>query len=65
MEAYPNTFLSILLYTAWPLPIGLTSAVFAVLALRAAFDRTRDLRRLMLVEPGLTSSRRRTRPRVT
>ncbi|TBU29728.1 STE3-domain-containing protein [Dichomitus squalens] len=57
MEAYPNTFLSILLNTSWPLPIGLTSAVFAVLALRAAFDRTRDLRRLTLVEPGLTTSR--------
>ena len=53
VEAYPNTFLSILLNTVWPVPIGLVSAVYAVLAVRGT---TRDLRRLQAVETGgLTS----------
>ena len=56
VEAYPNTFLSILLNTSWPIPIGLASAVFAFLALRGALDRTRDLKLLQVVEPDLSTS---------
>ncbi|KAM5538787.1 hypothetical protein V8D89_007509 [Ganoderma adspersum] len=56
VEAYPNTFLSILLNTAWPIPIGLASAVFAILALRGGLDRTRDLKLLQVVEPDLSTS---------
>ncbi|KAI1790851.1 GPCR fungal pheromone mating factor, partial [Ganoderma leucocontextum] len=57
VEAYPNTFLSILLNTIWPIPIGLTSAVYAFLALRGALNRTKDLNQLQVVEPDLTTSR--------
>ncbi|KAM5538788.1 hypothetical protein V8D89_007510 [Ganoderma adspersum] len=57
VEAYPITFLSILLNTAWPIPIGLASAIYALLAFRGTLDRTRDLRRLQIVETGLTTSR--------
>ena len=56
VEAYPNTFLSIILNTSWPIPIGLASAVFAFLALRGALDRTRDLKLLQIVEPDLSTS---------
>nr|WCD39446.1 Ste3-9 [Ganoderma boninense] len=56
VEAYPNTFLSILLNTSWPIPISLTSSVYAFLALRGAFDRTRDLKQLQVVEPDLSTS---------
>ena len=56
IEAYPNTFLSILLNTVWPIPIGLVSAVYASLALRGAIDRTKDLKELQVVEPDLTTS---------
>ncbi|PIL26116.1 hypothetical protein GSI_11870 [Ganoderma sinense ZZ0214-1] len=57
VEEYPNTFLSILLNTVWPVPIGLASAVYAILTLRGTLARTRDLRRLQIVETGLTTSR--------
>ncbi|PIL26117.1 hypothetical protein GSI_11871 [Ganoderma sinense ZZ0214-1] len=56
VEAYPNTFLSILLTTSWPIPIGLTTAVYAFLSLRGALDRTRDLKQLQVVEPDLSTS---------
>ena len=46
IEAYPNTFLSIFLNTTWPIPIGLASATYALLAFRGTLDRTKDLRRL-------------------
>ena len=57
VEAYPNTFLSIFLNTTWPIPIGLASATYALLAFRGMLDRTKDLRRLQIVEAGLTTSR--------
>ena len=57
VEAYPNTFLSLLLNTTWPIPIGLVSVAYAALALWGTLDRTEDLRRLQTVETGLTTSR--------
>ena len=57
VAAGPNTFLSILLNTTWPIPIGFVSALYAILALCGTLDHTKGLKQLWIVEPALTMSR--------
>ncbi|KAI0641059.1 STE3-domain-containing protein [Trametes meyenii] len=57
VEEYPNTFLSYLLYTTWPLPIGLVSATYCTLTLRAFFKRRRDFSTLVASNSNLTFNR--------
>ena len=57
IEAYPNTIMSYFLYVAWPIPIGLVSATYCTLTLRAFFQRRRQFDQLMSSNPNLTFNR--------
>ncbi|KAI0694927.1 STE3-domain-containing protein [Cerioporus squamosus] len=57
IEEYPNTFLAYLLYVCWPIPIGLVSATFCILTLRAFFQRRRQFNELMASNNNLTFNR--------
>ncbi|KAI9057590.1 fungal pheromone receptor [Trametes sanguinea] len=57
IEEYPNSFLAYLLYVAWPIPIGLVSATYCTLTLRAFFKRRRDFSTLVASNNNLTFNR--------
>ncbi|TFK87793.1 putative fungal pheromoneG-protein-coupled receptor [Polyporus arcularius HHB13444] len=57
IEEYPNTFLAYLLYVCWPIPIGLVSATYCTLTLRAFFHRRRQFNELMASNNNLTFNR--------
>ncbi|OSD03764.1 pheromone receptor [Trametes coccinea BRFM310] len=56
-EEYPNSFLAYLLYITWPIPIGLVSATYCILTLRAFFKRRRDFSTLVASNNNLTFNR--------
>ncbi|KAI0830071.1 STE3-domain-containing protein [Trametes gibbosa] len=57
VEEYPNSFLAYLLYITWPIPIGLVSATYCTLTLRAFFRRRRDFSALVASNANLTFNR--------
>ncbi|KAI0350971.1 STE3-domain-containing protein [Trametes cingulata] len=57
VEEYPNSFLAYLLYITWPIPIGLVSATYCTLTLRAFFRRRRDFSTLVASNSNLTFNR--------
>ncbi|RPD60895.1 STE3-domain-containing protein [Lentinus tigrinus ALCF2SS1-6] len=57
IEEYPNTWLAYVLYVCWPIPIGLVSATFCILTLRAFFQRRRQFNELMASNNNLTFNR--------
>ncbi|KAI1790869.1 STE3-domain-containing protein [Ganoderma leucocontextum] len=57
LEAYPNTWLALILYFLWPIPIGLVSATYCILTLRAFFKRRRQFNELMASNKNLTFNR--------
>ncbi|KAI0656216.1 STE3-domain-containing protein [Cubamyces menziesii] len=57
VEEYPNSFLAYLLYITWPIPIGLVSATYCTLTLRAFFKRRRDFSTLVASNSNLTFNR--------
>nr|VWO99360.1 ABC1 transporter [Ganoderma boninense] len=57
LEAYPNTWLALILYFLWPIPIGLVSATYCILTLKAFFKRRRQFNELMASNKNLTFNR--------
>ncbi|KAI8992846.1 STE3-domain-containing protein [Trametes punicea] len=57
IEEYPNTWLAYLLYITWPIPIGLVSATYCTLTLRAFLKRRRDFNTLVASNNNLTFNR--------
>ncbi|RDX40478.1 putative fungal pheromoneG-protein-coupled receptor [Lentinus brumalis] len=57
IEEYPNTFLAYLLYVCWPIPIGLVSATYCTLTLRAFFHRRQQFNELMASNNNLSFNR--------
>ncbi|CDO68081.1 hypothetical protein BN946_scf184788.g12 [Trametes cinnabarina] len=56
-EEFPNSFLAYLLYFTWPIVIGLVSATYCILTLRAFFKRRRDFSTLVASNNNLTFNR--------
>ncbi|KAI0632771.1 STE3-domain-containing protein [Trametes polyzona] len=54
---YPNSFLAYLLFITWPIPIGMVSATYCILTLRAFFRRRRDFSTLVASNSNLTFNR--------
>ena len=57
LEAYPNTWLALILYFLWPIPLGLVSGTYCTLTLRAFFKRRRQFNELMASNKNLTFNR--------
>ena len=57
IEAYPNTWLALILYYLWPIAIGLVSATYCVLTLTAFFKRRRRFSELMASNADITFNR--------
>ncbi|EJF59110.1 STE3-domain-containing protein [Dichomitus squalens] len=57
LEAYPNTWLALILYFLWPIPLGLVSGTYCILTLRAFFKRRRQFNELMASNKNLTFNR--------
>ncbi|KAI0789253.1 pheromone A receptor-domain-containing protein [Abortiporus biennis] len=47
MAAIPNTYIVTILYTAWPIPIGLTSACYCFITVRAMLKRRKQMVELL------------------
>ncbi|KAI1790868.1 putative fungal pheromoneG-protein-coupled receptor [Ganoderma leucocontextum] len=57
IEAYPNTWLALILYFIWPLAIGLVSAIYCILTLKSFLNRRKSFCELMASNEHLTFNR--------